>query len=165
MRKLSWGRRAAALGIIASCAALVGIGPAQATSSQAHASALPSRTTLEDLATRFVLDSNQSGSVYTLPRNGGAYQSWNADPSDFGSVTLRNVATNRCLDSNTSGEVYTLPCNGGSFQKWLVKSGDFGTVVLQDLATGFVLDSNADGSVYTLPRNGGSYQMWISAAA
>src|SRR5690348_8155648 len=88
-------------------------------------------------ATGYGLDSNSSGSVYGLAPNGGNYQKWYVNYSEYGTVTLMDGATWRCLDSNTSGSVYTLPCNGGSFQKWVVLGRNYGTVVLRDLATGF----------------------------
>ena len=135
------------------------------TTGTAQAGPLPLVSSFTDLATGFVLDSNFSGAVYTMPWNGGNYQKWVVRPSDYGTVTLQDVATGRCLDSNTSGAVYTLPCNGGSFQKWHVLDRDYGTKVLRDLATGRVLDSNHEGRVYTLPENGGSYQKWIPRPA
>jgi hypothetical protein len=129
----------------------------------ASAQTLPSRVTLESLATGYVVDSNPYGAVYPLPRNGGAYQKWAVIRTQFGTVNLRSLGTGRCLDSNPSGDVYTLPCNGGSYQKWIVEPSRFGSVVLRNLATGFVLDGDAQ-SIYTLSANGGSYQSWIPIA-
>src|SRR4051812_49874326 len=90
-----------------------------ATGAPAQAATLPPRVTLENLATSKVLDSNFGGSVYTLFRNGGAYQKWNVVPTLYGTVNLVDVMTGRCLDSNTARQIYTLPCNGGALQKWL----------------------------------------------
>jgi hypothetical protein len=125
---------------------------------------LPSPTTLENFATQLVLDSNRSGRVYTLSRNGGTYQSWTVTSSNAGTVTLTNVETNLCLDSNENGRVYTLPCNDGSFQKWLIEDAGQGGVKLRNLETDLVLDSDANGSVYTKPWLENSNQMWIPAS-
>jgi len=68
-------------------------------------------------ATGRCLDSDPSGTVYTLRCNGGSFQQW--VPETTGSYdNLRNVATGRYLDGNHDGSVYTLPPNGGIFQKW-----------------------------------------------
>jgi len=110
-------------------------------------------------ATLRCLDSNGSGSVYTLGCNNGAFQLWTDTPLAFGDQ-IRDQQTGRCLDSNTSGNVYTLPCNGGAFQQWTVQNmGVFGWEI-RDVATGFCLDSNTSGDVYTLPCNNGNFQRW-----
>lgn len=106
-------------------------------------------------ATQRCLDSNTSGSVYTLGCNGGAFQLWTNTPLAFGDQ-IRDAATGLCLDSNTSGSVYTLGCNGGAFQQWTVRyTGSFGWEI-RNVATGFCLDSNTSGHVYTLACNGGN---------
>ena len=107
-----------------------------------------------DIATGLCLDSNTSGSAYTLSCNGGSFQQWVWSGS-ASAVEHRNVATGLCLDINTSGRVYTLSCNGGSFQKWRRAGQQWINV-----ATGLCLDSNTSGRVYTLSCNGGSFQKW-----
>lgn len=65
------------------------------------------------------LDSNSSGSVYTLGCNTGNYQDWDIQNISGDLYYLRNRATDRCLDANSSDKVYTLSCNGGLNQRWL----------------------------------------------
>jgi len=115
--------------------------------------------TWQNTATLRCLDSNSSGSVYTLGCNGGDFQLWTNTPLSFGDQ-IRDKATGRCLDSNTSGNAYTLSCNGGAFQQWTVTyKGTFGFEI-RNVATGLCLDSNANGNVYTLGCNGGNFQRW-----
>ena len=83
-----------------------------------YAATIAAIETYQNLATGRCLDSNTSGSVYTLGCNGGSFQKWNVIANSDGTRSFRNLATSRCLDSNTSGSVYTLGCNGGSFQRW-----------------------------------------------
>jgi hypothetical protein len=116
--------------------------------------------TWKDTATLRCLDSNTSGSVYTLDCNNGSFQLWTNTPLSFGDQ-IRDLATGRCLDSNTAGSVYTLPCNFGAFQQWTVRyTGSFGFEI-RNVATGLCLDSNASGSVYTLICNNGNFQRWL----
>ncbi|WP_239311208.1 MULTISPECIES: ricin-type beta-trefoil lectin domain protein [unclassified Frankia] len=115
--------------------------------------------TWKNTATLRCLDSNTSGSVYTLGCNGGGYQLWTNTPLTYGDQ-IKDYQTGRCLDSNANGSVYTLGCNGGSYQQWKVTyKGTYGYEI-KNVATGFCLDSNASGSVYTLGCNGGNFQRW-----
>lgn len=116
--------------------------------------------TWQNTATLRCLDSNSSGSVYTLGCNGGRFQLWTNTPLNFGDQ-IRDLATGRCLDSNTSGNVYTLPCNGGAFQQWTVRNTGIFGFEIRDVATGRCLDSNTSGNVYTLGCNGGNFQRWL----
>lgn len=110
-------------------------------------------------ATLLCLDSNRTGSAYTLGCNGGSYQLWRNIPSIYGD-TIVDAQTGRCLDSNLSGSVYTLACNGGSFQQWTVTyKGIYGWEI-RNVATGLCLDSNTRGSLYTLGCNNGNFQRW-----
>ena len=110
--------------------------------------------TWRNVSTGFCLDSNTSGSAYTLGCNGGSFQKWTWTGGSS-SVEHKNLATGKCLDSNTSGSVYTLACNGGNFQRWR-RSGQKWI----NVATGRCLDSNTAGRVYTLACNGGNFQNW-----
>jgi hypothetical protein len=77
---------------------------------------------IQSAATGLWLDSNSSGDLYTLPGNGGAYQSWvELYPNDDGQFAFQDVATGRWLDSNYAGDAYTLPGNGGTYQSWSVE--------------------------------------------
>jgi serine/threonine-protein kinase len=115
-------------------------------------------TRLKDVRTGWCLDSNDhgngTGSVYTLPCNGGYNQDWFFNDNSF---TIIDEETGYCLDSNTSGSVYTLLCNGGNYQNW---SSYNNTMIERDNQTGMCLDSNWNGNVYTLGCNGGSFQDW-----
>jgi hypothetical protein len=116
--------------------------------------------TWKNTATLRCLDSNNSGSAYTLGCNGGNFQLWTNTPLNFGDQ-IRNKATGRCLDSNTAGNAYTRICNGGAFQQWTVRNtGSFGWEI-KNVATGFCLDSNAAGNLYTRGCNGGNFQRWL----
>lgn len=116
--------------------------------------------TWRDTATLRCLDSDTSGSVYTLDCSGGRFQLWTNTPLSFGDQ-IRDLATGRCLDSNTDGHAYTQPCNDGAFQQWTVRyTGSFGFEI-RNVATGLCLDSNTGGSVYTLTCNNGNFQRWL----
>jgi hypothetical protein len=115
--------------------------------------------TWKNAATLRCLDSNATGSLYTLACNNGSYQLWTNTLLTFGDE-IRDLATGWCLDSNVTGHAYTLPCNRGSFQQWTVTSRGATGFEIRNVATGFCLDSNTSGSVYTLPCNNGTFQRW-----
>jgi serine/threonine-protein kinase len=119
-------------------------------------------TALKDVATALCLDSNGTGTVYTLPCNSGNYQQWLLKPvaGYTGEYSIIDAQTARCLDSNASGQVYALPCNGGNYQNWNMTPASSTPGQFQDTATQFCLDSNASGQVYALSCNGGNYQHW-----
>ena len=118
---------------------------------------------LQDLATRYCLDSNTSRHVYTLGCNHGSFQRWvTSGPAN--SKQLRDLATGFCLDSNASGSVYTNSCGATNpYQKWVVTGSGSASSPwrFRNVATGRCLDSNASRHVYTLSCNGGSFQAWV----
>ncbi len=75
----------------------------------------------QNVATAYVLDSNELKAVYTEQPNDGPFQKWMVSPSEGDNiVTLRNGDTPFYLDSNEGREVYTNDGNGGEFQQWLM---------------------------------------------
>jgi serine/threonine-protein kinase len=148
------------LSLASSVSACVDEGTDDTNTAEAKSALSGGPWTWRNTATLRCLDSNSSGSVYTLDCNGGDFQLWTNSPLGFGDQII-DKATNRCLDSDTSGHVYTLPCNGGAFQQWTVRNtGSFGFEI-KDVATGLCLDSNSSGSVYTLGCNAGNFQRWL----
>ncbi|TDD57760.1 xylanase [Kribbella antibiotica] len=97
---------------------------------------------------------NNGTSLYTLPCNHGANQTWYPTSDSRG---LRSNGTNQCLDSNSAGRAYVLGCNGGAYQQWVLERSG----LIRNVATGLCLDSNHNGAAYTLPCNSGNrYQLW-----
>ena len=127
-----------------------------------------------NIATGHCLDSNTSGSAYTLACNGGNYQNWLEFVNGAtGADIFESDQTDLCLavvsESNSNlWSVGTESCPGNpanTFELWRPVSvgGHSGFV---NVATGFYLDSNLNGkgsgvgAVYVDPGNGGSYQQW-----
>jgi hypothetical protein len=116
-------------------------------------------------ATGKVLDSNQTGSVYSQPYNQSDYQKWNVIHSNQGWVNIRNVATGRYLDTSRLGNlgmeriVQTLPSNGGNFQQWVLKPLGYHHYILVNVATGLIIGSDL-GGVAMRPDHGGLSQKW-----
>ncbi|MGW5578531.1 RICIN domain-containing protein [Micromonospora chokoriensis] len=70
-------------------------------------------------ATGRFLDSNAAGAAYTLPGNGGTYQTWRWI-IEGSYVKIQNKATGRCLDHNVAlNRVTTGSCTPGNpYQNW-----------------------------------------------
>jgi hypothetical protein len=124
--------------------------------------------TFIDQATNRLLDSNAQGNAYTLPGNGGPFQTWNVFSNDGFNFFLQDGATGLYLDGAGIpgfGNVYTKPFSGATTQQWqFLPVGNF-YYVLSQTESGLVLDSNADGQIYTNPANGGPFQSWLFLTA
>lgn len=125
---------------------------------------------LRNWATGRCLDSDSSGSVYTLPcQSGNGYQTWSlvlVDHRDYDVVQIKNKATGRCLVQVDSA-LGTAPCSsynqwGYQLQLWLGVGSGWDKVSLKSFAWNTCLDSDTAGSVYPFTCNGGGYQKWKS---
>src|SRR5215469_12921203 len=134
---------------------------------------------INDVQTNLCLDSNYLGWVYTLPCNGGDYQSWtitgNPNPNSVSYVIpnaqIWNDQTGRCLGVGDLHQLYTTLCSTPlTFFPWWYDPTTYWTI--RDIAgfptitsnwTGECLDSDYNGNAYPLPCNGGMYQLWAGA--
>jgi len=75
------------------------------------------------------LDSNEAGSAYGIPCNGGGYQRWDFNyqgqmwdsyyQQTWDVYEIIDRQTGRCLDGDGVNG-YTNPCNGGAYQRWFM---------------------------------------------
>jgi serine/threonine-protein kinase len=111
-----------------------------------------------DVATGRCLDSNSSGSAYTLACNGGNYQRWR--PQVVGGTLFVDVATGRCLKAPAQGGASTAGCNSSDNDQIWAGAFTSNPDNIVRIFGGQCLDSNSQGNVYTLPCNGGQFQLW-----
>lgn len=138
--------------------------PTSTPVADAHSTPVPLWAMFQNVATAYVLDSNELKAVYTEQPNGGPFQQWMVSPSEGDNIVmLRNGHTPFYLDSNEGKAVYTNDGNGGPFQKWVVSPSEDedNSVMLRNLATGFYLESNWEREVYTNDGNGSEFQQWL----
>ncbi|MFI7081622.1 RICIN domain-containing protein [Micromonospora sp. NPDC049903] len=115
---------------------------------------------LRNVQTGLCLDSNSSGTVYTLACNGGNNQKWYDLPAApiVHRYIMVNVATGRCLSTNYNGDLYTAACeNSHPLQFWYFLTQP--SRVANEL-TGRCADNNHSGWAYAEPCNNGNYQRW-----
>ncbi|WP_261567482.1 Hsp70 family protein [Frankia gtarii] len=146
------------------------LAPAAAPAARATAAPAkpPSTTwTFLNVATHLCLDSNDSGSAYTMGCNNGDYQRWTLVQVG-GGYQLKDLATSRCAGARANpasdgtryqGTVFSTTCDGQTMLVWRTAANAVG-YQFTNVATGECLDSNGQGRLYTQDCNGGDYQHW-----
>jgi hypothetical protein len=120
---------------------------------------------LVDWQTGYCLDSNSTGSVYTLPCNGGNNQNWivTIAPNNNGALVFQDAQTRSCLyDFYIKSGLYgvrTAPCNGNAPWQQYSDTTSHGHDNFLNNYSRYCLDSNY-GSAYETPCNGGTWQAW-----
>ncbi|MEU7619778.1 RICIN domain-containing protein [Micromonospora rifamycinica] len=122
-------------------------------------------------ATGMCLDSNGSGSIYTLPcQAGNNWQTWivtsaGKAPSGYDRVTVRNRQSGLCLDMWEFGgpQQHANPCNGSLRQLIEGYGPNWNQVSLRlnFFDTRYIcVDTHGSGDAYARACNYGSYQTW-----
>jgi hypothetical protein len=107
------------------------------------------------------LDSNNTGEVYLLACNGGAFQQWQVKENKGGTRVFRDVATGRCLENRERGQttpLFTGACDGNNFQNWSFIT-EPGLVSLQNDTTRLCM-WNSPRPVNTVRCKAGAPDLW-----